>query len=128
MSALGGIIFNYEEGEEAMKEKNFLKAARLFRMCHLYYEQGELSYYDLTADKYGNDSICRYEYCKSRLTDEARKMLETEENEYYGHWRDFVKYDQQKIEEESGKPSPNKPIKYGFIGEWIYNIKYYWRS
>lgn len=45
-----GIINCYEEGKAEMKKKNFLKAARLFRMCRYYYEQGELN--DLSIRKF----------------------------------------------------------------------------
>ena len=38
-------------------------------------------------------------------------MLDKEEAEFCGHWRDFVRFDTEKIESEAGLPSPNRPKK-----------------
>ena len=35
-----GILGCYEEGMKAKKKKNYLEAARCFRMCYYYYEYG----------------------------------------------------------------------------------------
>ena len=38
-------------------------------------------------------------------------MLDKEESEFRGSWRDFVRFNQQKIEDEKSLPSPNRPKK-----------------
>ena len=106
-----GILGSYEEGKTARKKKNYLQAARCFRMCRYYYEQSELPVYYIQVEFYAMRSYHWFDYCKSKLTEEAQEMLEKEESEFHGNWRDFVRFDQQKIDEETGTPSPNKPTK-----------------
>lgn len=62
-------------------------------------------------EKNGIDAEYQYEICKSKLTDEAQRMLENEAHEHFGNWRKFVLFDGEKISEESGSPSPNRPQK-----------------
>ena len=109
MSDLGNIDITYKEGKAEKKKKNYLRAARLFRMCHYYYVNGELPIYFWHLESYGLASESQYECCKSKLTDEAQRMLEEEERRYLGHWREFVRFDTQKMDEEEGLPSPNRP-------------------
>ena len=110
MSDLRNIDATYNEGRAEKKKKNYLRAARLFRMCHYYYVHGELPAYYWHLETYGLDSESQYEYCKSKLTDEAQQMLEEEESLLFGNWREFMKYNSKKMDEEEGIPSPNKPI------------------
>lgn len=121
MSDLGGIDMSYTEGKMEKKKKNYLKAARLFRMCHNYYVYGELPVYYWHLETYGLNAESQYEYCKSKLTDEAQRMLEEEDKLCFEHWRDYVRFDEMKIEEESGTPSPNRPKKKGRLRQWIEN-------
>ena len=118
MSDLGGIDMCYREGKDEKKKNNYLCAARLFRMCHYYYEYGELPEYYPQLESYGLDAMGQYEYCKSKLTDEAQRMLEKEEEGHSGDWREFVRYDLEKIEEESNAPSPNRPKKKHWWSRW----------
>lgn len=111
MSDLGGIEICYIEGKEQKEKKNYLCAARLFRMCHHYYEYGELPVYYPLLKRYGLDAKRQYKDCKSKLTDETQHMLEKEEQEHHGNWREFVRHDSEKIREEAGSPSPNRPKK-----------------
>lgn len=74
-------------------------------------EYGELPVYYPHLEFYGQDAMGQYEYCKSKLTDEAQRMLENEEEKHSSSWREFVRYDSDKIEEESNTPSPNRPKK-----------------
>ena len=111
MRDIYGIIGCYDEGMEAKKEKNYLQAARCFRMCRYYYEYGELNFYFSHVEKRAKESYRLYVRCKSKLTKEAQYMLYIEEAEFRGCWRDFVKFDQQKIMEEKDSPSPNKSKK-----------------
>ena len=111
MQDVYGIIYCYEDGMSAKKKKNYLQAARSFRMCRYYYEQGELNVYYRHVERKALNSYHWYDYCKSRLTDEAQNMLDKEEAEFRGHWRDFVRFDIEKIEAEAGLPSPNRPKK-----------------
>ena len=110
MSDLGNIDATYQEGRAEKKKKNYLRAARLFRMCHNYYLYGELPVYYWHLETYGLDSESQYEYCKSKLTDEAQQMLEEEERQHFGNWREFMRFNSEKIDEEEGIPSPNRPI------------------
>ena len=103
----------------AKKKKNYLRAARLFRMCHYYYEYGELPVYFCQLERFGMDSQSQYEYCKSKLTDEAQRMLEAEEYGHHGSWRDFVRYDIMKMVEEEGFPSPNRPQEESRWKRWL---------
>ena len=89
-----------------------MKAARLFRMCRYYYEQGELDTYYWHVERRAWKSYYWFDYCKAKLTKEAQQMLDKEESEFLGHWRDFVRFDQQKIDEEERFPSPNRPKKW----------------
>lgn len=111
MSDLGGIEMCYLEGKEEKKKKNYLCAARLFRMCHYYYEYGELPVYYPHLERYGIDAEWQYEDCKSKLTVEAQRMLEEEERTHFGDWREFMRFNSEKMDEEQGMPSPNKPRK-----------------
>ena len=120
MSDLGNIDGTYQEGMAEKKRKNYLCAARLFRMCHNYYEYGELPVYYQHLERYGIDAGWQYEDCKSKLTDEAQRMLEKEEQEHYGNWREFVHYDYEKTVEESNYPSPNRPKKKPWWRRWLF--------
>ena len=108
MSSLGGIDMSYREGMEEKKKKNYLLAARLFLNCYYYYEYGELPVYDWRLEKYGQDAINQYEYCKSKLTDEAQRILEYQEETFHGDWRDFIRFNIQMMQEEADSPSPNR--------------------
>lgn len=119
MSDLGGIDMSYTEGKMEKKRKNYLKAARLFRMCHYYYTYGELPVYYWHLECYGLNAIDQYEYCKSKLTDDAQRMLEEEENMHFDHWREFIKFNDKKIEEESYMPSPNRPKEKWWWKRWF---------
>ncbi|MBO4820132.1 MAG: hypothetical protein J5548_01520 [Prevotella sp.] len=108
MSDLRNIDISYKEGRAEKKKKNYLRAARLFKMCHCFYLYGELPEYYWHLESYGLDSESQYEYCKSKLTDEAQQMLEEEERQHFGNWRDFVRFNSEKMDEEEGIPSPNR--------------------
>ncbi len=119
MSDLGGIDLNYSEGKLEKRKKNYLKAARLFLVCHYYYNYGELPVYYSHLERYGLNAMNQYEFCKSKLTDEAQRMLEKEEREFEGSWRDFVSFVYQRIKEEEGLPSPNRPVEKGRVRRWL---------
>jgi hypothetical protein len=106
-----GILYSFDEGKYAKKKKNYLQAARCFRICRYFYEQGELSEYYPHVERRALKSYHWFDYCKSKLTDEAQNMLDKEEAEFCVNWRDFVHFNYQKIEEEKGMPSPNRPRK-----------------
>ena len=118
MSDLRNIEPPYLDGMEAKKEKNYLRAARYFRICSYYYELGELPVYDEQLDFYGKHAHSQYKFCKYRLTDEARRMLEKEEREHRGSWREFVYFNYQKIMEEANMPSPNRPVEKNKRKRW----------
>jgi hypothetical protein len=111
MQDVYGILGCYDEGMCAKKKKNYLQAARCFRMCRYYYEQGELNVYYRHIERKALNSYHWFDYCKSRLTNEAQNMLDKEEAEFRGYWRDFIRFDCQKIDEEKDLPSPNRTKK-----------------
>lgn len=106
-----GILDCYEEGMEAKKKKNHLKAARCFRMCYYYYEYGDLNVYYRHIERRAHKSYHWFDYCKSKLTEDAQKALELEESSFCGNWRDFVRFQEQMIDKEKSLPSPNRPKK-----------------
>ena len=109
MPATYDVIYTHKEAKAAKRKRNYLKAARLYRMCHYEYYNGELGdIFFLHVQIYGESAYRRYLYCKSKLTNEAQMMLEKEEDEM-GDWRKLVRLDSDRIEMEKGSPSPNKP-------------------
>ena len=109
MPATYDVIYTHEEAKAARRKRNYLKAARLYRMCHNHYNYGELGdiFYS-NVQGYGLSAYDSYLYCKSKLTNEAQIMLEKEEDEM-GDWREFVRLDSDRIEMEKGSPFTNKP-------------------
>lgn len=59
------IIYCYEDGMSAKKKKSYLQAARNFRMCRYYYEQGELNDYYCNVERKALNSYHWYDNCKS---------------------------------------------------------------
>ncbi len=109
MSSLDSVIEYYNKGIEAKTEKNFLRAARYFRMCYYHFQEGELPLFDEKVKQCGEDSTRQYYFCKSRLTDEAKRMLEKERKTMLnGNWQKFVQFTYNKILEEWNTPSPNR--------------------
>lgn len=119
MSDLGNIEPPYKEGMKEKQSKNYLRAARWFRICFYYYDDGELPFYDIYLEYYGLDAIDQFEYCKSRLTDEAQGMLEMEEEEHQGDWEEFIQFNYKKMKEEANLSSPNRPYKKWTKQQWI---------
>ena len=119
MSDLGNIEPPYREGLAEKKAKNYLRAARWFRICYYYYEYGELPMYFMQLESYGLDAMDKFEYCKSKLTDEAQRMLEKEEREHYGDWREFIRLNYKKMDEEENMPSPNRPKEVCWLVRWF---------
>ncbi len=119
-----GILGCYDEGMCAKKKKNYLQAARCFRMCCYYYEHGELNTYYSHIERRALKSYYLFDYCKAKLSEEAQKMLDREESEFRGDWRDFVRFDREKIEAEAGLPSPNRPkMKKNYLKIFITHVK-----
>lgn len=116
MPATYDVIYTHEEAKAAKRKRNYLKAARLYRMCHNHYNYGELGdiFYSNVL-RYGLSAYDSYLYCKSKLTNEAQMMLEKEENEM-GDWREFIGFDSDRIEMEKDSPYPNKP---SFWKKWM---------
>lgn len=122
MSAIGPIIDNYEAAKQAEKEKNYLLAARYYRICSLFYENGELPMYDSQVEEYGTNSYSSYLSCRAKLLDEAQQMLTSEMKDFYKRkrdgsidWRKFIDEEYDRIMSEHGKPSPNRVMKNGAV-------------
>ena len=112
MSSIIAVIETYEEGMEAKRQKNYLRAARLFRMCSYYYEEGELPVFFEKVKRYGEDAMSQFEKCNSMLTKKGQRMLKKEERNFKKKkWTEFVAFDAAKIQQEYNTPSPNKSQK-----------------
>lgn len=113
MSAIGAVIENFEEAKKAESEHSFLRAARYYRRCALYYENGELPIYDSRVVEYGRSAPSHYESCKAKLTRKAQRMLYREESEYIKgkDWIEFVCDDFDRIMKEQDTTSPNQTEK-----------------
>lgn len=112
MSSIGAVIETYEEGMEAKRQKNYLRAARLFRMCSYYYEEGELPEFSEKVKRYGENSMWQFEKCNSMLTKKSQRMLKKEERMFKSkNWTEFVAFDAEKTRQEHNTPSPNKSQK-----------------
>lgn len=113
MSAIGAVIENFEAAKKAESEQNYLRAARYYRLCALYYENGELPIYDSRVVDYGRSAPSHYESCRSKLTPKAQRMLYKEETEYIKgkDWIEFVCEDFERIMKEQDVPSPNQTKK-----------------
>ena len=114
MSAIGPVVDNYEAAVKAEEESNFLLAARLYRMCALFYENGELPFFMSQVKEYGEDAPAAYFRCRRKLTEEAQRMLGREHRKYssggylISNWREYVEENWQHIVDEQNRPSPNK--------------------
>lgn len=118
MSAIGPIIDNYEAAKQAEAEKNYLLAARYYRICSLFYENGELPMYDSLVEKYGTNSYSRYLSCRAKLLDDVQQMLTSEMKDFYRRkcngsidWKTFIDEEYNRIMSEHGKQSSNRMMK-----------------
>ena len=106
------VIETYEKALEAEKQKNYLKAARLYRMCDQFYYNGELGdIFIQQVQDYGTTAYGRYLSCKSKLTKKYQYFLEEDEKIMKEDWIEKVKYDFDKIKAEENMPSPNREVK-----------------
>lgn len=112
MPATYDVIETYEKALEAEKQKNYLKAARLYRMCDQFYYNGELGdIFIQQVQDYGTTAYGCYLSCKSKLTKKYQYFLEEDEKIMKEDWIEKVKYDFDKIKAEENMPSPNREVK-----------------
>lgn len=105
------VIGYYDQGQMAWKKKKYLLAARLFRLCALYYENCELGMYDRDVQRQGTSALYKYEKCRRKLSHQEQEMLDTEEAKYIPKdgsyfiwsWRDFTKEERDRIDERELK-------------------------
>ena len=101
MPATYDVIETYDKALEAEKQKNYLKAARLYRMCDQIYHSGELGdIFIQQVQDYGTTAYGRYLSCKSKLTKKYQYFLGEEEKYWKGDWKEKVKYDSDRIKIE----------------------------
>lgn len=118
MPATYDVIAAHQTARSARWRRNYLRAARSYRMCHYYYNNGELGdVFYFHVQTYGESAYYYYLKCKSKLTDEVQRMLENEEESM--DWKSLVKYDDKKILSEWNMPSPNRPTR---IARWWKNF------
>lgn len=114
MSDLYGLISSYDEAEEFRKKKDYLRAVRLYRMCIVYYENGELYPYDRDAERKAFDARGKYDKCLSKLTDSAKLAMSLELKRYtddsftFGEWKEFLSEESKRIDLEVDASSSNK--------------------
>ena len=100
------VIHSWGEATQAKKEKLYLLAARLFRLCAVYYENAELGPYDPTIQSFGTTAMCKYQSCLRKLTPQERQMLDDEMEMFmtecgyqfctYG-WEEFANDEEGKV-------------------------------
>lgn len=101
------VIGYYEQGLMAWKKKKYLLAARLFRLCALYYANCELGMYDREVQNEGTSALYKYDKCRAKLSHLEQERLDAEEAKYISEdrnyfiwtWRDFVKEERSRIDE-----------------------------
>ena len=111
MTEVSHIIETFEFAKKAKKKKKYLLAARLYRLCTIYYENGELGPYDPDVKKFGTSASDKYEKCISKLSHSEQEMLDAEEAKYFPEngsyfiweWRNFVKEERERIDENDLK-------------------------
>ena len=101
MSDIYGIIESWDNAEIARKEKNYAIAARLYRICHITYSNGELPQYSPEWEFMGSESLLLYKKMlrkvslleKLEITGEEHNILK---NSSYStlfltnDWRKFI--------------------------------------
>ena len=113
MSEISSVIDSYESAQKAENEGNFLKAARYYRLCCLFYENGELPIFVSQVQDYGESSYEDYIRCREKLDVKSQCMLDNEERRYVkgdsywiASWREFVEEEYQRIMKEAGIELP----------------------
>ena len=105
------VIETFEFAKKAKKKKKYLLEARLYRLCAVYYENGELGPYDPKVQKFGTSASDKYDSCRRKLSHQEQEMLDTEEAKYIPKdgsyfiwsWRDFTKEERDRIDERELK-------------------------
>lgn len=114
MSESYEVIETYKAATKARRKRKYLLAARLYRLCAVYYENGELGEYNPDIQDYGMSASFEYEWCKNRLSKQKQEMLDNEALEYapdatntdllyrwgMSNWYDFTKEEWEKIDPE----------------------------
>lgn len=101
------VLGYYEEAQMAKNKKKYLLAARLYRLCALYYENCELGMYNREVQRQGSSALYEYKKCKRKLSHQEQAMLDKEEAKYIPEdgsyfiwaWKDFVKEECDRIDE-----------------------------
>lgn len=101
MADFATVIDTYEDGMAAMKEKDYLTAARLFRICNYAYEIAELPVFMKEVQQYGERAEGKYRACLRKLPKVQREMLEREEELHYANWGEGIKYDYEQLFQKS---------------------------
>lgn len=106
MSHIGAVIDSYNDALAAEQAKNYLTAARHYRLCILFYENGELPCFVQEVKEDAGIAYSGYARCRSKLCTEIQDMLDTEKSKYVSssyfvwNWQDFVNEEYQRIEAE----------------------------
>ncbi len=88
MSHLHDVIDTYHHGLQAASRGDWMLAARWFRLCHTYYEEGELPVFWQEVKDCGLDAVRQYAICTRHLT--AAELSELGDGRYTD-WRTFVR-------------------------------------
>lgn len=78
MSNVYDIIDAWNGAENARKEKNYAIAARLYRICHIAYNNGDLDAFNFEAECMGIDSLHYYKKMLRKVSFAEKKEILTE--------------------------------------------------
>lgn len=101
MSDIYGIIDSWEQAKIARKERQYAIAARLYRICHILYNNGNLEAYNFEAECMGIDSLSLYKKMLHKVSLSEKDEILNEYQEAFDeysystlfltdNWRKFI--------------------------------------
>ena len=119
MSQAGTILEAYKEAVIAQKEKRYLKAARLYRIANLAFENADVPDWGKSIGDMGIEAGYLYWKMYRKLSREEKELLKFEKNlrteqvmegcpNFVWGWREIIKYDYKMILKEDIAYQNNK--------------------
>ena len=101
MSDIYGIIDSWKQAKIARKERQYAIAARLYRICHILYNNGDLEAYNLDIECMGIDSLSLYKKMLRKVSLSEKDEILNECHEIFDeysystlfltdNWRTFI--------------------------------------
>jgi hypothetical protein len=98
MSDVIGIIDSWEGAVESEENKDYATAARLYRMCNVYYENGELESYKADVDQKGQEAYRKFWKMLKKLPKDVQRDIKREYaiafpkvEPFLCDWRSFIR-------------------------------------